>query len=144
MLVADGLAFATRSAEQDPALHREPMGTRNTYIRANTRDYQYTAYLEAWRMKIERVGSMNYPQDTAHRALHGSLVLEVALDPDGGVHNISVVRTSGYRLLDDAAVQIVQRAAPFAPFPADIRKETDLLHITRTWQFRAGGLSGVH
>ncbi len=138
-MIGQGLAFAETAAEQ----HHPDQGLRSKYVNANTHEYQYAAYLEAWRRKIERIGNMNYPSDAERRSLQGRLVLEVVLNAEGGIHDILLLRTSGYKLLDDAAVRIVQRSAPFAPFPPDIRKETDLLHITRTWQFRVGVLSGV-
>jgi protein TonB len=97
--------------------------------------------MEAWRAKVERIGNLNYPDNARHRKLYGSLILDVALDPKGEVRDISVVHSSGHKLLDDAAVRIVQISAPFAPFPPAIRNDTDILHITRTWQFREGNLS---
>ena len=48
---------------------------------------------------------------------------------------IRLTRSSGHALLDDAAIRIVRLAAPYAPFPKEIREETDILEITRTWQF---------
>ncbi|MEJ2760202.1 MAG: energy transducer TonB [Gammaproteobacteria bacterium] len=93
--------------------------------------------MEAWRAKVERVGNLNYPQEAQRQGLSGSLILDVALNPDGSVKKIIVRRSSGYKVLDDAAIRIVKLASPFAPFPDDIRKETDILHITRTWQFLA-------
>jgi protein TonB len=91
--------------------------------------------MEAWRAKVERVGNLNYPDDARKRQLSGSLILDVALNPDGSVNQITVRQSSGHKILDDAADRIVRLAAPFAPFPDDIRAETDILHITRTWQF---------
>jgi len=91
--------------------------------------------MEAWRSKVERIGNLNYPDEARKRKLSGSLILDVALNPDGSVNDVVVRRSSGQKILDDAAIRIVHLAAPFAPFPADIRKDTDILHITRTWQF---------
>ncbi len=135
LLVASSLEIAERTAEQNP--HHDLSHTRSVYISSRSHDFKYTAYLEAWRIKIERIGNMNYPADAQRRRIHGSLVLDVALNPDGGIRDIQLVRTSGHKLLDEAAKNIVQLSAPFATFPADIRKEADVLHITRTWQFRA-------
>jgi protein TonB len=104
-------------------------------INASTREYRYAAYLEAWRKKVERVGNLNYPDEAKRRKLYGDLLLHVALRSDGSVQQIRVVRSSGHKILDDAAVRIVRLAAPFAPFPEEIRKEVDILDITRTWQF---------
>ena len=91
--------------------------------------------MEAWRAKVERVGNLNYPEEARRRKLAGQLVLDVALNPDGKINQITIRRSSGHKVLDDAAIRIVELAAPYAPFPEEIRAETDVLHITRTWQF---------
>ncbi len=91
--------------------------------------------MEAWRAKVERVGNLNYPDEARRRKLSGKLQLDVALKPDGSIHSIKVRRSSGKRVLDDAAVRIVKLAAPFARFPESFRDEVDILHIQRTWQF---------
>lgn len=108
---------------------------RRTYLNARTQEYKYAAYMDAWRAKIERIGNLNYPEEARRRQLAGNLVLDVALNTDGSVRSVSVQRSSGRKILDDAAVHIVELAAPFAPFPPEIRAETDILHITRTWTF---------
>ena len=116
---------------------------RHKYINARTRQYKYATYLDNWRARVERIGNLNYPEEARRENLSGSLVLNVTINANGGVEDISVVRSSGKKLLDDAASRIVELAAPFQPFPPDIRKETDLLHITRTWQFNAGTVNAV-
>ncbi|MBE9515536.1 MAG: energy transducer TonB [Proteobacteria bacterium] len=112
---------------------------RKKYINARTREYKYAAYMDAWRAKVERVGNLNYPDAARRRNLTGNLVLDVALKPNGSLHAIDVRRSSGHKLLDDAAIRIVTLAAPFSPFPKNIKNETDILHITRTWKFNQGG-----
>ena len=116
---------------------------RHKYINARTRQYKYATYLDNWRARVERIGNLNYPEEARRENLSGSLVLNVTINANGGVEDISVVRSSGKKLLDDAASRIVELAAPFQPFPPEIRKETDLLHITRTWQFNAGTVNAV-
>ena len=91
--------------------------------------------MEAWRAKVERVGNLNYPDAARRNKLTGSLILDVALNADGSVNQINVRRSSGSKILDDAAIRIVELSSPFAPFPDNIKAETDILHITRTWQF---------
>jgi len=95
----------------------------------------------AWVHRIERIGNLNYPDAARLRGLHGNLILTVVLAPDGRVRDVSVNRSSGYRVLDDAAVRIVHLAAPFPPIPrdkdADGHRITELA-ITRTWQFLPG------
>jgi protein TonB len=109
---------------------------RRKAISTATREYRYASYMEAWRRKVERIGNLNYPQEAKEKALFGSLILHVAVRADGSLEGVRVVRSSGHAVLDQAAVRIVQLAAPFAPFPADIKAETDVLDITRVWQFQ--------
>ncbi|HKK04761.1 MAG TPA: energy transducer TonB [Gammaproteobacteria bacterium] len=112
---------------------------RETYISsANARKYRLAAYMDAWQAKVERVGNLNYPDEARRRGLTGSLLLDVAINPDGTVRSVQVLRSSGEQVLDDAAKRIVHLAAPFAPLSKNIRKDTDILHIIRTWQFDEG------
>ena len=108
---------------------------RQKYIDATTREHLYAAYMAAWVAKVEKVGNLNYPDEARRRNLSGALILDVALNADGSLNGISLLRTSGERVLDDAAIRIVRLAAPYAPFPKKMREEIDLLHITKTWQF---------
>jgi protein TonB len=97
--------------------------------------------MDAWRAKVESVGNFNYPSEAKRRHLTGNLLLDVALNADGSINEIAIRRSSGQKILDDAAIRIVELAAPFAPFPPEIRSELDILHITRTWKFNESGLS---
>jgi len=111
---------------------------RRKAVNAATQEYKYAAYLEAWRSKVEKIGNLNYPDEAKRQRLYGNLLMHVAVRADGSVERIRVVRSSGHKLLDDAAVRIVRMSAPFAPFPPEIRQEVDVLDITRTWQFLDG------
>jgi protein TonB len=108
---------------------------RRKAISASTKEYKYAAYLDAWRRKVERIGNLNYPDEAKRQRLYGNLILHVAVKKDGSVEQVRVLHSSGHKLLDDAAVRIVRLAAPFSPFPQEISDETDILDITRTWQF---------
>ena len=110
---------------------------RKKNIGARTTEYRFAQYIEDWRQKIERIGTLNYPE-AARGKLYGSLVLSVSISPDGSIAQIVIDRSSGHRVLDDAARRIVQLAGPYAAFPPDIRRDTDLLEITRTWYFTQG------
>ena len=134
-LLTRSFALASLNAELQQRLDSRAKRPRRKYISANTREYLYAAYMEAWRAKVERVGNINYPDEARRRQLSGALLLDVALNPDGSVQEITVRRSSGHKVLDDAAVRIVKLAAPFARFPPDILKEVDILHVTRTWKF---------
>lgn len=108
---------------------------RRRFIGARTREYRFARYIEDWRVKMERIGELNYPQAARDQRLYGSLVVTVSIKADGSLERVDINRPSGQRILDAAALRIVQLAAPFAPFPADISKDTDILSITRTWIF---------
>ena len=134
-LRSNSLKMAALSSEVERKLESKAKRPKRTFISASTREYKYAAYMEAWRAKVERVGNLNYPEEARRRKLAGQLVLDVALNPDGKINQITIRRSSGHKVLDDAAIRIVELAAPYAPFPEEIRAETDVLHITRTWQF---------
>jgi protein TonB len=122
------IAARLRSARSRP---------RRKFIGANASEYRFAQYEEDWRAKVERIGTNNYP-DEARGKLYGSLQLSVTLRPDGHVESVYLDRSSGLKVLDAAALKIVRMATPFAAFPADIRRDTDLLTITRTWFFGKG------
>ena len=81
------------------------------------------------------MGNLNYPDAARREGISGKLMMDVTLNADGTVRNISILRPSGHRVIDEAAVRIVNLAAPFPPFPPEISKDADILHITRTWEF---------
>ena len=95
-------------------------------------------YLDSWREKVERVGNQFYPQEARQQKLYGSMRVMVALNSAGEVQEIRILRSSGHRVLDQAAKQIIRRASPFAPFPPEIAQSTDILEIIRTWRFEKG------
>ncbi len=128
------LHLQAQIARQTQAYQERP---RKRFIGANAREYRFAQYEEDWRGKIERVGTLNYPAE-ARGKIYGTLRLTVTIRPDGSVESIDLDKSSGLKVLDRAAFRIVQMAAPFAAFPADIRKDTDLLVITRTWFFAQG------
>ena len=92
-------------------------------------------YLAAWRREVERVGNLNYPQAARAQRLYGRLQLLVAIAADGSLRDARVLESSGHAELDAAALRIVRLAAPYAPLPPAMRRDTDVLEIVRTWQF---------
>jgi protein TonB len=108
---------------------------RRRFLGARTQEFRFARYVEDWRLKVERVGTLNYPQAARDQKLYGSLQLTVSIKADGAVENVELNRSSGQKILDEAALRIVRLAAPYAAFPGDISKDTDILSITRTWTF---------
>lgn len=108
---------------------------RRKFIGARTQEYRFAQYIEDWRVKVERIGNLNYPEQARREQLYGKLQLSVSIRADGSVENIEVSRPSGHRILDAAAVHIVKLASPFSPLPPNITRDVDILTITRTWSF---------
>ena len=133
-LLDSSAAVARIEAQIDKDLVDYAARPRKKFIGARTQEYRFAQYVEDWRQKIERVGTLNYPE-AARGKLYGSLLLSVTIGADGNVQNIEIQRSSGHKVLDDAARRIVQLAAPYPAFPPDIRKDTDVIEITRTWTF---------
>jgi protein TonB len=131
------LAAMRLQAQIDRQIDDYQKRPRKKFIGANAREYRFAQYEEDWRVKVERVGTVNYPAEARGR-YYGNLRLTVTIRPDGSVESIELDRSSGLKVLDAAAFKIVQMASPYAPFPADIRSDTDLLVITRTWFFGQG------
>ena len=111
---------------------------KRRFVGARAEEYRFARYVEDWRLKIERIGNQNYPEAARRESLYGSLLLTVSIRSDGTVENVEINRSSGQRVLDAAAIKIVEMSAPFAAFPPDIKRDTDVLHITRTWMFTKG------
>lgn len=105
---------------------------------ASAKEARDAYYLDGWRQKVERVGNLNYPAEARRRQIYGQLRMMVAVNADGSLHDVRIMQSSGQKVLDDAAVRIVQLAAPFQPFPPELSKDTDILEIVRTWQFEKG------
>lgn len=134
-LVSRALEMARLEAEISKELDIYQKLPRRQFIGARTREYRFAQYIEDWRIKVERIGNLNYPDEARRKKIYGSLQLTVSIRSDGSVDSVEVSRSSGHRILDAAAQRIVRLASPFAPLPADIRKDTDILSITRTWTF---------
>jgi len=131
--------LASLQAQLD--IHRQAYAQRPrkyTISSASTRQARDAEYLDGWRRKIEAVGNLNYPQQASAEGIYGQLRMMVAVFPDGSVSELRILSSSGHAVLDDAAVRIVQLAAPFDPFPQAMREEVDILEIIRTWQFHQG------
>ncbi|MCK2087205.1 TonB family protein [Thauera aromatica] len=133
-LLDSAAAVARLEATIDHSLQDLAKLPRKKFIGSRAQEYRFARYLEDWRLKVERVGALNYPE-AARGKLYGNLLLSVTIRADGSVGEVHVQRSSGHKVLDDAAVRIVRLAAPYAAFPPDIRKDYELLEITRTWSF---------
>jgi len=111
---------------------------KKKFVTAQTKEYRFAAYEESWRKKVERIGTLNFPDEAVRARLTGNLRMSVTITAEGAVKSIKITKYSGYKVLDDAAVRIVKMGAPYARFPDEIRKDYDELVIVRTWQFLSG------
>jgi protein TonB len=133
-MASSALAMARLEAEISKNVEEYNKRPRMKHIGTRADEYRFAQYVEDWRMKVERIGTLNYPE-AAKGKLYGTLQLSVTIQSDGTVQKIEINRSSGHKILDDAARRIVQMASPYAAFPQDIRRDTDIIEITRTWAF---------
>lgn len=134
-LVERALEIARLEAQIDKSWDAYQKMPRRKFIGARTQEYRFAQYIEDWRVKVERIGNLNYPEQARRQRIFGKLQLSVSINRDGSVESVEVSKSSGQRLLDAAAMRIVRLAAPYAPLPPNITKDTDILTITRTWSF---------
>jgi len=139
-LAHDMLRLEAEIARDIDAYNQRP---RRKFLGVRVEEYRFAQYVEDWRQKVERIGNLNYPE-AARGRLYGSLVLTVAIKHDGELERVELNRSSGHRLLDEAALRIVRLAAPYAAFPESIRRDTDILEITRTWTFTGADQLRAH
>jgi protein TonB len=104
----------------------------------STRQSGLAEYLDAWRRRVERIGTANYPRELLGNIDAGRPTLEVVIAADGRLDDIVVRRSSGDTALDQAALRILRLAAPFAPLPPNIREDYDVLRFAYEWDFAAG------
>jgi protein TonB len=108
---------------------------KEKFINSRTKEYVAATYMRNWIDKIERLGNADYPDAAIRNKLSGTLILNVAINADGSLLKIELRRSSGHKILDDAARRIVEMASPFRPFPKKLQLQADILHITRSWEF---------
>jgi protein TonB len=127
----DGIALRLRGATRE-----------RLWVAADTRESDVAVYLDAWRRKVERVGTVNFPLAARRRKLSGTPVIEVTIDADGRLDSALVRRSSGHAEIDDAAVRILKLAAPYQPFPRELGAKHDQIRIAYEWQFLGGADAG--
>lgn len=108
---------------------------RTKYLNSSTKAFAPAKYMREWIDRVERIGNLNYPDQARRDKLSGTLILDVAINADGKLIKIDLRQSSGHQILDDAAKRIVKLAAPYSAFPKELHQETDIIHITRSWEF---------
>jgi periplasmic protein TonB len=122
-------AEISHSSEQQASIER------TQYLNSSTKAFAPAKYMRQWIDRVERVGNLNYPDQARRKKLSGTLILDVVISADGELIKTDLRQSSGHQILDDAAKRIVKLAAPYAAFPKKLRAETDVIHITRSWEF---------
>jgi protein TonB len=134
-LSARSLEMARLQARIDQQRDEYQKRPRRMFVGARAQEFTFAQYVEDWRIKVERVGNLNYPEAAKRNGLYGTLMLTVNIFDTGEIESIQIDRSSGSKVLDAAAVKIVEMSAPFPRFPEAIRKKVDILGITRSWTF---------
>ncbi len=133
------LAIASLRAQldlQQQAFARQPR--KYTLSSASARKSHEASYLDSWRRRVEAVGNINYPVQARQQQVYGNVRMLIALNASGQISETRIIQSSGESLLDQAAVDIVNLAAPFEPFPEELKAEADILEIVRTFRFHEG------
>ncbi|HFB66197.1 MAG TPA: energy transducer TonB [Aeromonadales bacterium] len=129
------MAIASLQAELDKARKAEGNNPRRRTVSTAIHQSSEALYLDSWQRKIEKIGNLNYPAKARTLKIYGTLLVKVSINQDGSLESVSILKSSGKKILDDAAIRIVRLAAPFNPLPPEIRKTTDILTIIRKWTF---------
>lgn len=132
-------SLEARLDQQRRAYAKKPRVMRVTA--ASTLKSTNAWYVQNWVSKVTRVGNINYPTEARRAGIYGTLRMLVSMNKDGTIKELAILESSGSTVLDDAAIRIVRMAAPFAPFPDDMREDVDELEIIRTWVFERRGLT---
>lgn len=130
--------LAARMAEELSLTFQEySQKPKEKYLNSRTKEYVAAGYMRGWIDRVERLGNADYPDAAIREKLSGTLILDVVIRADGTLQEINLRRSSGHQVLDDAAKRIVKMSSPFEPFPASLKKQADVIHITRSWEFQS-------
>lgn len=130
------MELAARIDKQASAYASRP---KKAFLGLQAAQSDMAAWVEAWQRKVEAMGTEFYPEGARGR-VRGALILTVGMRKDGSVESISIDRSSGQQVLDDAAKRILELSAPFEAFDARLARKVDILYVTRQWKFGPAGL----
>ncbi len=137
LLVEQNQDIARLEAEVDMRVEEYAKRPKTMNVTASTHKSAAADYMYSWVEKIEGVGNLNYPDVARRENLTGAVLMVVGVYKDGSIESIRIKRSSGEKVLDDAAVRIVRLAAPFQQMSPELARQTDILYIVRTWDFRS-------
>jgi protein TonB len=143
LLLGDGDAPPQpQSLDADSDLALRGAKRDELYVTADTRASELAPYLDGWRRRVERIGTLNYPSVAQRRSLTGNPVIEVTISRDGRLQSAVIRQSSGHPEIDAAALDILKLASPFEPFPLALANRYRVLHFAYEWQFVGGRLGG--
>ncbi|MDH5516547.1 MAG: TonB family protein [Gammaproteobacteria bacterium] len=129
--------IARLAAELDKTTEELTKKPREKFINSRTREHVAASYMRKWIDKVERIGNLNYPDEAVRSRLSGTLIMDVVINDKGELIKYNLQRSSGHKILDDAARRIISLASPFESFPEALKKQADIIHITRSWVFES-------
>lgn len=136
--------IARLAAELDKTSQEYAKRPKEKYINSRTREHVAASYMRKWIDRVERIGNLNYPDAAVRNRLSGTLIMDVVINSKGELVKYNLQRSSGQKVLDDAARRIISLASPFAPFPEALKKQADVIHITRSWVFESSNQLTSH
>ncbi|WP_024301167.1 energy transducer TonB [Pseudogulbenkiania sp. MAI-1] len=134
-LLAQASLMARQQGDDDTVNRPDESGRPKGVYGVTARGVEWARYVDDWRLKVERIGNLNYPEEARRQQIFGALELTVVVNADGTLRSVSVRRSSGHDVLDNAAKNIVKLSAPFAPFPPSLAEKFSTLEIVRRWAF---------
>jgi protein TonB len=112
------------------------------FVSPDTHASRLAPYVDAWRRRVEQVGTVRFQTLARQSGVSGSLLLEVVINHDGRLRRATIVRSSGNPQLDEAAREILRLASPFDPFPTDLARDYRTLRFAYEWVFEGGTATG--
>lgn len=140
VVIEQNMDIARLAAEIERQQQEFAKRPKKKHINARTTETAAASYMHKWVKQVERVGNLNYPDAARREGLAGALILIVGIYKNGNIESVTVDESSGHKLLDDAAVRIVELAAPFDAMTGTLAEETDILYIVRTWEFESSSV----
>lgn len=131
----NGQAFSREAAEISKRFDAYQKRPRRKELGGRAVAYVFAQYEDAYRTKIERIGTLNYPPPKNGESVYGKVRITASVRADGTIEKIVVNSSSGDPDLDQAAVNIVYMSSPFGPFTPKMHRQADVLDITRTFNF---------
>ncbi len=137
ILIEENFEIAKLSAAIEKQEEERAKRPKKKFLTAATKESSSAPYMYRWVERVERIGNLNYPDAVKRNKLSGALMMSVGIFKNGEIESVEILESSGFAVLDDAAKRIVTLSGPFEPMTGELGQETDILYITRTWEFQS-------